>query len=882
MLHVASLKSRLTLLRLNNCRGLRTRINFKVDPKLKQELKDKEERHDSQLKKELSNHFGDTNIKKALNIRRRRSKVSGIGNDEDWRTREVMNMINFKSPERIKKELEAKFKEDGVEIDQKFITKMIELSKRQQEETKKFILNPENTQNDVTRKQLIQYVDWLIDDAYERLENNLSYEIEDDKLTQKLNENLQYDEENEQDNASMLNVIKTLGDLTTNKLKQYRNSLKMLPEFLSRISLLRNYELAKSIPFEKWLELYSISSKIQNSALRHTCVYYSGEMIFRYLENGQRMDITNERTFIHALLHLGKNERAWEVYAARTPKAYGDNRFWFELGAEIQLRLGNVNDAIEMIEKINEKYHYVDPDLFLTGIDECIKNGNRDDLMWFWEELAILIQNFGMIPQAELKPMRNFAEACDVLNEKRPVEYDRLLKIIFLLMSKQLMPEGMEALQHCVNYDPEFMFYIIQWLKNEVDSIEREIFLQEWLADKKLDKEVQSVYIPIVRDYLIEQVQQMQPERTIPLNEIKFLHNVDTFLGRLVLLHKSKRAEIQDLRDSIERGQRLNNFETTQLMNLCLEGNTNKGVELATELLTILNFNLASETLENTTFPKANSHVYGVFIENFLNASRPKISVIEQTLQIMENSGIQIKEQLAQKIVTKLVSQKKYATAFKFIEKYVMTDNDISVKKIKIGKQGEKSLWTACLSVFYKSMLTIVDEPEAIRLRHDLLKVFVKRIIDNRVNDKLVVGEVLGAFFAFGDLASCIAFLKWHSKTFGGKIHPDVYLILKAKLETRITKADRRLDDKQRMIIKPKLIEYRDRYGLVTHIKKDLQPLEIDEVVETILQFGELFGYDITMKKNDPFSIGKSDAQKLKDKVFFDQSVDRACKQFGL
>ncbi|GME84346.1 unnamed protein product [Ambrosiozyma monospora] len=94
--------------------------------------------------------------------------------------------LHSKSADQIRDELKQKFAKDGLEYDPEFVDQMITHAQDEADLTKR-VLSSETAENEITKEEIVCYMDWLIDDCLSRLpEQHLNDEWRDKEIDKEI------------------------------------------------------------------------------------------------------------------------------------------------------------------------------------------------------------------------------------------------------------------------------------------------------------------------------------------------------------------------------------------------------------------------------------------------------------------------------------------------------------------------------------------------------------------------------------------------------------------------------------------------------------------------------------------------------------------------
>lgn len=829
-------------------RGVRTRSKFKVEIKRAPENGNPDAEIDREVQK-IEAKATDAGIGAQVSVRRSRF-ASGKNSAS-----QLKSALGYKDPEEIKKELLERFKRDGVEPDPEFIDKMVDESHKEAEILQKYVENPKSMQEELTNDELEHFVDWLISDGQRRvLMDGASVREADRELNNLI-------KSNDQSPEALVKAFEMLGEVG----QDGEDSLQQLPQFLYRMTRLRNSELAMKITVEKWIALYGVATAIKNDGVRNQCIYLCGRLLYSALKRDygpkMRPDPINEKFYVEALVSYEEYAPALELYESRKEKDVKDERFWFELGTDIHLAKGDMDKAIEIIDYIKDRWGYVSSLVLVHGLKVSLTAQNIDDAMWFWEEIQMNMESVGLVAEnyiPETQTMDESQVVFDYYNRIEPVSWGMLDEVVFAFVGNMRFNESFSVLGYADSADKGYISHFVETFEERFDSLGLQLFVNEL-------RETQSQDIPEQTKLTILNGLGNAVKEHQSIDETLLLNNIHVYLNRLALTNKKDLATINDLREMVKKGAKLTTFDANSLLDVLLGSKSNVGLKLATEILNFANRNAVEET--TSLLPKADAKLYNVFCNHLLSHDRPRLGGLEGVFRIMAQSGIPIDETLASNVISKLILNKQYGKAIAFIEQYVLTDDPISVHTIT---PGASCLWNTCLLAYYQLVFvgkSNIDE------RNKSLRLFVDKIVANRVQHEAVFKDTVGVLLAFNDIPTCIAFITWYASLFGEVLPTEIVLGIKGKLEERLVKLDDRLSDNQRVYVD----QYKHKYGLAEAIGSRAKPQHAQSVLEALREYSKLFGY---VPNSFKLALESSDDAAEQARVNFEQLVHKRCAHF--
>lgn len=811
---------------------------------------------------------------------------------------EIMRQMNFKKPQQIINELTNRFEKDGIEVDREFIEKMVKESNKEQEMLAEYIKNPQATLSKVNEDEINIYVDWLIEDGSNRIKNQ-SKDIYEKKvkMRSKLNEFiLNNNTEEDQDPENLTNAFIMAQELSN---LNSESSLDKLPIFLKHITKLTNSELQNSINLNKIASLYEISTQIINPSKREICIYLSGKLLYQALKRElgprARPDPINEKFFIESCINFGDLETALSLYNSRKEKDVKNERFWSELGISIYMARyssnlsdsnESLNQAIQLVHDVREKWGFVNNSVLIDSVKKCCIKNNFDDAFWFWEDIQLNIDEFGI--QKEIEKIENqFFDEKDkdqvfnFYNKIEPISNNELIQCIFMFISSLQFEKGFEILKYIVLLDNNFIYEFIKEFGIQFKYSGRELFLIELENDTKSEN---PKYLSNIRDYLIEEIKPLQKSRCFSFEEAKVLEDINIYLERLSKLRNKNLGKINDLQEIIQSGEKLTSFEIKNLLNILLEHKSVTSFQLACKIINQMNVNKVNNILDSI-FPIANSFAYMEFCKQFLNESNPRVKEINDFLQMMVTYDIKLDQNLANQIIISYISKRMYSEAVKFIETYLFTDNPIAINNIRIKNDGNKNLWITAFIVYYKSVVSGSLSEELFNSRLESLQNIVKNLMKENIYDEFTIQEAISTLLAYGDYQTSLCLIEWYglnNSTQEGKIKFKFVLALKGRFETSISKAEKYLkhskkSKSEKNFYLDRIKQYRQKFG-VQSLQEDLKTerdFTWQEVAMVLYRYAELFCFKSTYSKEDPFSLLISDEDRNNLKLKFDTSLSQ-------
>ena len=917
-------------------RNVRTRVDTKVKLRKREQVQAGGRVHnqeaDIQSMKELPKDEEIIRTGSSTTSKRRPSKFDGRGklaSDAGAISQSIMNSLQFKTPEQIAAELKDQFVRDGIDIDDDFINNMIEQSKKEQELVHDYLRNPGDTLSKVNEDEIIRYIDWIVQDGFERVQ----YQHEDIlrrkmELREKLNA-FTTEKHDDGDPESMTNAFIMAQEMA--KLNS-RSALDVLPEFLRQISKINNSEFQKSIPLAKYAKLYELSTQLIDPKYRELCIYLCGKLLYDALlrEYGARArpDPINEKFFIESCLQYEDFNRAVELFESRKEKDVKDERFWLELGVSAYLARyshftsdsidgtnedqggeekedvdgeavnEDLNKAIGLVQQISDRWGYVNNIQLIDGLKKCCARSNFSDALWFWEELEINMAEVGIAPQIKIPTTRMYDEnekekVFNYYNRIEKASYDGLSECIFAFIGRLQFETSMEMICKVLTFDQQFIVAFVQKLGAQFSFSGRELFLIE--LEKDVARDPQSARYNIdVRDYLIEEIKKFQPRRCSSADEAKILEDTQVYLERLSKMKKRKNnSRVNDLLEILESGEMLSSFNVKSLLNVLLEHKSSTSFQIAARTLSQMNIHKMND-IRNSILPIANSEAYTEFCSQFLSQSNPRVNEIKQLLLMMEQFEIPLSPKLANDIIMAYNFKKLFSEAVSFINEYIFSDNPIAIKKIELNsstsisslKAKEENLYTAVLITFYKSVVTGMLSKEIFALRLNSLQDFIKQMMASNFDDDFTFQEAIGTLLAYGDYQTAICFVQWYgAKKKDQKLCLQLVLALKSKLELSLLQAEKYLLEENPMQSNIKRItDYRRQFGIQS-LQNDLKSQRDypwQEVAKVIYNYADLFGFKSTYSKEDPFAIILSDQARNVNRNTFDQELSRLQRFYDL
>lgn len=895
-----------------NIRGIRTRTPITQLKNTPNEPKKDKAVHEDHIGQIIENNNGNGNLTNDLK-RKKRSKFSKFSSDNILKQHDsnrnmlndIMKQMNFKKPQQIIDELTSRFERDGIEVDHEFIEKMVQESTKEQKLLTEYIENPQTTLSKVNEDEINTYVDWLIEDGLNRIKNQ-SKDIYKKKveMRSKLNEFiLNNNTEDNQDPEKLTNAFIMAQELSN---LNSESSLDKLPIFLKHITKLTNSELQNSINLNKIASLYEISTQIIDPNKREICIYLCGKLLYQALKRElgprARPDPINEKFYIESCINFGDLDTALSLYNSRKEKDVKNERFWFELGISIYMakyasNLTDSNDAlntaIELVHDVRERWGFVNNSVLIDSIKKCCIKSNFDDAFWFWEDIQINIDEFGIQKDIAIIENQFFDEkdkdqVFNFYNKIEPISYNELIQCIFMFISSLQFEKGFNILKSIVLLDNNFIYEFIKEFGIQFKYSGRELFLIELENDIKNED---PKYLPNIRDYLIEEIKPLQNSRCHSFEEAKVLEDINIYLERLSKLRNKNLSKINDLQEIIQSGEKLTSFEVKNLLNILLEHKSVTSFQLACKIINQMNVNKVNNVLDSI-FPIANSFTYTEFCKQFLHESNPRVKEINDFLQMMITYDIKLDQNLANQIILSYISKRMYSEAIKFIETYLFTDNPIAINNIRVKNDGNKNLWITAFIVYYKSVVSGFLTEELFNNRLESLHNIINNLIKENIYDELTIQEAIITLLAYGDYKTSLCLIEWYglNNPFQkGKLKFNFVLALKTRFEVSISKAEKYLKQSkksksEKIFYSERIKPYRLQFGIQS-LQEDLKTkrdFTWQEVAMVLYRYAELFCFKSTYSKDDPFSLLISDEDRNNRKLKFNTSLSQLQQFHGL
>lgn len=918
MLYCRSLQRPNKLLNIANIkRGIRTR------PPTKVVLTSKSKKVNENFHNENDQNVQDEedNKPKPINSRRSRFQPGGIINSsKDPKVQNIMQQLKFKGSQKIKDELVSKFQNDGIEVDDNFINQMIEQSKKEQQSLTEYIENPNDTLNKLNIEEMNRYIEWLISDGNERIKTQskdlfkkkIELERKINTFVANKNNNTIDDKGNIQvpDADEIKNAFITAQELANLKSE---SALDNLPIFLKHLNKSNNLDLQKSIPLEKFAALYELSTQILDLNKRDECIYRCGKMLYssllRELGPRSRPDPINEKFFIESCIKFDDLDHALALFDSRKEKDVKDERFWYELGVSIYLSKysieaipnldsnksedsqinENLDKAMELIQIIREKWDHINNLVLIDGVKKCCVKCDYEDAWWFWEEIEINMNNYGIIPEIEIPETKLFDESetekvYKYYNRIDPISYKELIEINFAFISSLQFDKAVEILTRSTEIDNDYMYEFIKRFSEQFKYPGRELLLIHLENDSKSDERK---YIPEISDYLINEISSLQRNRCSSFEEAKILEEINIYFERLSILKSKNIAKVRDLKEIIECGEKLTSFDIKSIISILLDHKSTTSFELALKIITQMN-NHKIDSINDSIIPPANSYAYSEFCKQLLSQPNPRIKEINLFLSMMADLDIKLDPSLANKIITSYISKRLYSESIKFVEKYLFSDNPIAINHIKIGKPNSKNLWTSAFMAYYKPLTSGLITQELFKSKLSSLRFLMECLMSEKVDDDFTIQQGIGSLLAYGDYQGVICMLQWYGKQNETcDLSFDFVYAVKQKLEMSILKADKYLmknNKAKESVYKEKIGKYRKFFGVESLRKymKTKSNIPWQEVAMDIYHYAGLFGYNATYTRTDPFSMLLSDSERNKNREAFRKDLEELETHWGL
>ena len=927
MLRITSQYNKLYITQLIAIRSIRTRVAIPIKPIEKSPIKEPSSSSSSSASS-INEELVHIPNKSPTNPRLRSSRFASSTQKRQSNNiaDNLIQNMKFKDAQTISQELREQFIKDGIDIDDKFIEEMIKESEKEQNIVMNYLENPKNTVNKLKDEEFQMYVEWLINDGFDRInlqqQDLFKKEIE---LREKLNEFVK-DNNNKEDPDSLTNAFIMTQEMSK---IQSKSALDNLPIFLKHLSTLNNKELQDKISLDQYSKLYEISTQLLESNNRDLCIYLCGKLLYSSLiknfGNRARPDPINEKFFIESCIKYNDFDRAINLYSTRVEKDVKDERFWYELGVTIYLNkytfntidnnnnnnnntkeINNedLNIAIELIQKIIERWGYINNIQLIEGLKACCSRSNFNDAWWFWEEIEINMNEIGVIkeiniPKSKLYDESERNEVFNYYNRVDKVSFNGIIECIFAFMSRLKFDKAIEIMNKALNYDidNEFIYQFVKKFTNQFNYSGRELFLfylEKYLKDNNNKDENKEIY-----QYLYNEIGLLQKNRCSSIEEAQLLEDINIYLERVSNLKNidpKKIFKVNDFKEILQSGEKLTSFDVKSLIKIILENKSNTSFQLASKIIYQMNNNKINN-INDSIFPIANSYVYTELCNKLLSQSKPRVKEINNFLKLMEQYDIKLDPNLVSKIIKSYVSKKLYSESIKFINDYVFSNNRIAIQINYNSNQEEiikedKKLYTDIFTAFYKSVKAGSLTKEIYHERLKSLQFFTEKLLKNDLYiDENTLQEAMTTFLAYGDYQSVICLIQFYGNKLGneGKLKFKLVLALKTKLEITVAKTAKYItknDDTSinNEISLNRIAQYRRKFGTLS-LSEDIKTQRDypwQEVATVVYRFAELFGYKATYTKEDPFSLNISDYERQEKQKMFDTKLLELQHLYGL
>ncbi|QPG75133.1 hypothetical protein FOA43_002476 [Brettanomyces nanus] len=740
---------------------------------------------------------------------RSRSRFNKVTEEND------NDRIKSKSPAQIDRELKSRFKKDGIEYDPLFAQQMIKRSKQEEDLINDAIKGGDKIQK-VTQDEVLSFVDWLIEDCKKRLPEQGKSNQEE------VNEDLEKVMGVEDDDESLVDAFSSVYKLAD---KLGPSGLDKLFDFLKLLNQGGNGEMKKMVPLDRLVKLFEISGQLLDDRVRDQCVYLSGNLI--YSSTPARADPINEKLYIESLVNHGEFKKALELYTSRQSKPdVVDQRFWYELGAEIYLRMSSDEtvEAEKIACEIMEKFEYMHPLLISMFVERYLKLSDWDKAIGWWEKMKDVMNTYGLVDHIDIpgpQIVKDSQMVYNYYNRVDPVSWDNVTDCVVDFLKFRRITEAMIIIETATRRDKQYLLHFVDYLEHNVSYPGREYFIMTLENDADNDKQEQKFHSAI-SGYIRSELDPLRNTHCSSLDEATTLDELSFFLTKQLgnsSMSSENKLIISSLISSISIGSKLMSHECKDLLTILLKSHSRKGYALTSKVLDEMNKSFQLSQLHSTgLFPPASSHTYLVLVQAFGRRPQPKIPEIEALISTMQKLGIPMLTVLANQIVLAYRKAKQYTKALQFIDSFLQDEGSNRLKPT--------SEFFRNVMVTYRDSIASGGVDKGVRkLRLEKLRWMFKEMLETpgwEMNEPLC-NETVVTFLTFGDVASTVCVLENYGLVLDKDISNDLMLAIKLKLEASVVKMESELNDHEKELLTSSIKKYRTDCGLLS-IKTNLKP----------------------------------------------------------
>lgn len=757
--------------------------------------------------------------------------------------------LKSKPPAQIERELKSKFNEDGMEYDPFFAQKVIETAKTA-EEVSVDAVQGGNKLKQVEIDELLTTVDKIIADCEVKIpwqnatDEEIDREIDTLQHTQITNE-----EGLVEAAASAFMLSEQLSP----------NGLDALPGFLRSLS---SHRLRKQIPLEKLFQLFQISTQLLDEKARDECIYHSGNLV--YTASKARADPINEMFFIESILNHGEPKRALKLYESRKDKPDVENeRFWAELGVKILLQLDHVDEADALAKEIQQRFGYIHP----VSIALLIQKHLDSEPDAWWQEMRTLMNEYGLVDHIEVPSMEIWDDkeaVYDFYNRVDPVSWDYMTKVAVEMLKAKKIEQAMNVIETTTCRDKEFLPFFVDYLKNNGSYP-----LREYLFNKLQTDTFDCP--PGIVQYITEQ---LDGRHAKSLEEVLVLQETLGYLQNILDTYKLQSEDkliVSGLISSLSIGASLTGSECRDIFRLLLRVNSQKSFQLITRILDLMDDTF--KTGNRGIFPASDSHVYLEIVQMLGRRKQPRTKEIEYLLDQLRDLGIPITTVLANQVLLSYRKARQYTKAIRFVDDY-----------LEYTTSQPTSRFFRNVLQLYKDSIKDQACDNSTRLKRlvKLRNMFKQMMEAPRWEmDEPLLAEILTTFMTFDDIPSAICALEYYGMNLGVDVSNGIMLLIRLKLQDRVKKMQRHLDDQDCAQISEALSAFENLCG-VQSTDKYLHRTKYGwrDAAAILVRYEEVFHYDPTV--NGLRSFYSSDQEIANRKRVFEQNLASTQEIYGL
>ncbi|CDK26411.1 unnamed protein product [Kuraishia capsulata CBS 1993] len=617
-----------------------------------------------------------------------------------------------------------KLDQDGTSVDDAFIKNIA------QEWAANFpkgkLMEREELQKDETKESLIEFVDWVIQDAQKTLH--------DTRETGSLDDDFPSDPDSE----DLEHVMSEMAELyRTNGLEMLIPTLKTLHD--------DPQSTIQTIALPKLAELFNIATQLEDPAKKTEAIFLAGEIL--YTTPRLRADPINESFYIDSLIKNKKYSKAEYLWNSRKDKPdVSEFRFWSDIGIKININKLNLGGAEELASECSQRFGYVHPSIMQLFILVYLRMKQPEQALDWWKRMKELIKKGGVVKhvsELNVGMTDNPGLIYEYLEKEEQPTYSDVVTIANAFIDSGEFERAISVINTLMFQDSSLAIdAVVRMVRTQLSYPTKELLLTY------LEKTPSRKLVPFAKSRLSKVIVDSREIPDVNREHPVFLHKV------LNELTKLKTPQAQEMLVKLGEGKISSSADYCMLLRVLLKAKSRTTLAVADELIQLMNESLkaTNEGQTSNMIPPANAHMYTILVQHLARRKQNTIPQIEELMKIMEKEGIEQNAHLANQIVHAYWRRKMYQPLFAYATSCLEND------KLELTELFYLTLFR----VHYKCLRSAHTKKEIDDEKNAVRELFVNFVKQSHLFPEAASFEAaIPAFLVSGDFAGACAALEY-------------------------------------------------------------------------------------------------------------------------